>query len=214
LGAWAALAAGTLALTALGCAEAGPPVQTANVGRAPEAPAPAYPESPEAWGAYRSQRFALTIPLPEVSTWKVDDRDRAELVAAQLSTRSGLVLIEETAPSLMNHKTCEERARGRGLVPLRTLRTIEDTVTVGPEAFDTRIVVGVESRGPDGPLVGHVMAFGAYVRKCLFVHLSTEVPSTHDDATLSARLALARVRTIGGIKIDELGDVPRERPRE
>jgi hypothetical protein len=46
------------------------------------------------------------------------------------------------------------------------------------------------------------------------VHLATEVGSEEDEATLSQRLALVRVRTLGGIKIDPLGAVPRveERP--
>ena len=195
---------------AVGCGASDSNVQTANVGRTPEGPAVRYPDSPSAWEGFHSLRFALTVPLPDAATWKVDDHSRGELVGAQSATHSGLVLMEETEPALMNHKGCEERARARGLVPNRMLRTVEDTVTVGPEAFDTRVVVGVESKGPDGPLVGHVFAYGAYVRKCLFVHLSTEVPSTRDEATLSERLALARVHTLGGIKIDELGEVPRE----
>jgi hypothetical protein len=211
-----AVSLAALALSGAGCGEPASGVQTANVGAGapPQPPAKPFPEAESAWGAYRSLRFALTIPLPDEPTWKVDDHSRAELVAAQGSTRSGLVLLEETEPSLMNHKGCEARARARGLVPARTLRTIEDLVTVGPEAFDTRVVVAVESRGPDGPLEGHVFAFGAYVRKCLFVHLSTEVASPGDEAVLSQRLALGRVRTLGGIRMDALGEVPREKPRD
>ncbi|HEY2517842.1 MAG TPA: hypothetical protein VGI39_43530 [Polyangiaceae bacterium] len=206
----ATAALGASLVGTLGCGASDSNVQTANVGRAEEGPALPYPDSPSAWEGFHSLRFALTVPLPDAATWKVDDHSRGELVGAQPRTHSGLVLMEETEPALVNHKGCEERAKARGLVPNRTLRTVEDTVTVGPEAFDTHVVVGVESRGPDGPLVGHVLAYGAYVRKCLFVHLSTEVPSTRDEATLSERLALARVHTLGGIKIDELGEVPRE----
>jgi hypothetical protein len=105
---------------------------------------------------------------------------------------------------------CEARARTLGLVPERATRTIEDVVTTGPEAFDTRVRVALEARGPaGGPLVGHVLAFGAYVRKCLFVHLTTSVASEREEDTLSQRLAMARVKLVAGITIDELDTVPR-----
>jgi hypothetical protein len=200
-----------MALAAVACGEATPQVQTANVGGEPAPPAVPYPEAPASWGAYHSLRFGLTVALPDLQAWKIDDHTRADLQAAEPGTRSSLTVREETEHELVNHKLCEERARALGLVSDKPLRLIEDVVTTGPEAFDTRVRVGIESRGPDGPLVGHVVAFGAYVRKCLFFHFSTEVPSTRDDATLSQRLALARVRALGGIKLDELGVVPREK---
>jgi hypothetical protein len=207
-----ALAAG-VALASLGCGGGSADVQTANVARASQPPAVAFPEASAQWGAYSSLRFKLRIPLPDLRAWKLDDSSRAELVGVEPATRSRLVVLEETQPALVNHKGCEERARAMGLVPARPMRVIEDAVTVGPEAFDTRIVVAVESRGADGPLVGHVMAFGAYVRKCLFVHVATEVAEARDEATLSQRLALVRLRTIGGLKTSELEDVPREKGR-
>src|SRR6185312_3297176 len=106
------------------------------------------------------------------------------------------------------------RALERGLAPknLDAMRSVEDVVTVGPEAFDTRIRVVVEPPArPDGPIVGHVFAFGAYVRKCLVVHVATSVPSSGAETVLSDRLVMARLRIVGGVRLDELGAVPREK---
>jgi hypothetical protein len=203
-----------IALSVLACGETTSSVQTATLPARSDAEAPPYPEAPAAWAGYHSLRFAMTIPLPDAGRWKIDDQSRHELVAAEPTTRSSLLVLLEAEPGLVNHALCEERARVLGLFPTKALRTIEDAVTVGPEAFDTHVRVGVEARGaPDGPLVGHVMAAGAYVRKCLFVHLATEVPSAGDDGALSQRLALARVRTLGGITLDELNTVPRDKAR-
>jgi hypothetical protein len=193
-----------------GCGGETPVVQTANIARVQEPPARPYPESAEQWGAYRSVRFRMSIPLPNPRSWKIDDKTRAELVATDASTRSTLTILSEIEPSLVNHQLCEARARTLGLVSDAAFQTVEDIVTVGPEAYDTRVRVGVEKGvGPERRLVGHVFAFGAYVTKCFVLHLSTEVRAEEDEQTLSQRLALARIRTLGGIKVEELGNIPR-----
>ena len=201
------------AIFAVACGPAAPPVQTANVGATDTTPGAPVPESSADWSGVHSARFAMTIPLPHASGWVIDDHSLAELVAVDRSTKSSLVVLRESEPDLVNHTMCELRARTLGLVPEHVTRTIEDVVTTGPEAFDTRVRVAVEARGgADGPLVGHVMAFGAYVRKCLFVHLTTSVGSERDEAVLSQRLALARVKLVAAITIDELDTVPRAKP--
>jgi hypothetical protein len=208
----AALAA-AIAAGASGCGGATPAVQTANVDRGPSEGSALFPETAAGWSGVHSGRFAMTIPLPHAGGWVVDDHSRAELVAIDRATKSTLVVLREIEPDLVNHTMCEGRARTLGLVPSEPTRTIEDVVTTGPEAFDTRVRVAIEARGgANGPLVGHVMAFGAYVRKCLFVHLTTSVASEADEATLSQRLAMARVKLVAGITIDELDTVPRATP--
>ena len=116
--------------------------------------------------------------------------------------------------SLVNHAKCEERARDLGIFPNEArgpeLRSIEDVVTVGPVAYDTHIRVVVEPTSEGGPIRGHVLAAGAYVRKCLFVHVETDVPTSGAEPVLSSRLALARVRVLGGIEFDEFGGVKRQ----
>jgi hypothetical protein len=203
------VAVAAVGLGAAACGAAEPSVQTANVGTQGASIAP-FPEDNAAWTSVHSSRFALTVPLPNASGWRVGDSSRSELVAVDSMTHSTLVLMREVQHDLMNHAKCEERAKYLALEPERAMKTIEDVVLVGPEAYDTRILVEIEPRSSEGVLVGHLFAFGAYVRRCLFLHLTTAVPSERDEETLSQRLAVARVRMLGGIRVDELEAVPRE----
>jgi hypothetical protein len=100
-------------------------------------------------------------------------------------------------------------------VPERgALRTVEDAVTVGPEAFDTRVWVAIApGASSEEPIVGHVFAFGAYVRTCLLFHFETRVASAASDAALSSRLAVVRQQVLGSLRLDALEDVPREAPQ-
>ncbi len=198
------------------------PVQPARSG----APAHAPEFEDAAWGRFHSQRFQLTIPLPEGRSWIIDDHKGRELVATHAHTKSRLVVYGHHEDDLMNRARCEERARALGLVPDEArLSTVERAVAIGPDAYDTGVWVAVERRaeprakaapGPkaDGPLTGHLFLFSAFVRRCLFVHLATEVPRAGDEAVLSSRLAVARVKLLGGIKVDppRTGDeLPREK---
>ena len=199
-------------LTLVACGDAVPRVETGAVGPKGGDLAVPYPEPESTWTKLHSLRFHAGIPVPDAQKWRMDDKSRSELVAIDPSTRSKLVVLFESQPALMNRQRCEARARELGLVPGATLRTIEDAVTVGPEAFDTRVWVAIQAaKGENDPIVGHVIAFGAYVKRCLFVHLTTEVPSGRDESVLSQRLALARIRTVGGITLDNFQDVPREK---
>ena len=199
------------ALTLLACGDAPPRVETAKPAPPGETALP-YPEPESAWAKLHSLRFHAGIPVPDPAHWTMDDKSRNELVAVDPSTRSKLVVLFEPQSTLMNRQRCEARARELGLVPTATLRTVEDAVTVGPEAFDTRVWVAIQAaKGESDPIVGHVLAFGAYVKRCLFVHWTTEVQSGRDESVLSQRLALARVRAVGGITLDNFQDVPREK---
>ena len=74
------------------------------------------------------------------------------------------------------------------------LRTLEDHVTVGPEAFDSRVWVAVEI-GKKNELVGHVFAFGGNIRTCLFFHARTTVPSAGSEIVLSERASRGSCRS-------------------
>lgn len=208
-----------LAVGAAACGEPGggghveAPVRPASSAATP-ARAPAFDEA--AWGKFHSKRFQLTIPLPEGRAWKIDDHARRELVAVHPPTTSTLTVHAFYANKLMSHARCEARARSEGLVSKHEMTTIESAVTVGPEAYDTRVLVTVEPKSDKG-LTGHLFLFGAFVRRCLFVHLETSVPSKDDEDVLSSRLAVARVKLLGGLKLDpprttDDPDLPREKP--
>jgi hypothetical protein len=68
-------------------------------------------------------------------------------------------------------------------------------------------------------MTGHVLVFGAFIRNCIFMHFSTEVGSAKDEEVLSSRLAMAKVRLVGGLTLDPPrttgdADVPREKERK
>jgi hypothetical protein len=174
-----------------------PPVLAAS------APEPeAFPREETRWPKFHSVRFRVTLPLPDGKAWKIDDHSQPELNAAHDATRSHLVFSMWNEHDLMNRARCEEKARERGYVPA-DLATVEDTVTVGPEAFDTRIWVAIKpGANAEAPVKGHVFAFGAFLRRCLFVHFESEVPNGKDEEVLSSRLALVKVRLVGAIALD------------
>jgi hypothetical protein len=195
-----ALRLGVVVLLSCGPApDVRPPVSPATPTQAaPEA----FPREEARWPKFHSVRFRLTVPLPDGKTWKIDDHSQPELHAVHDPTRSSLVLSLWNERELMNRARCEERARARGLVPEK-LETVEDSATVGPEAFDTRIWVAIRpGTNAEAKVAGHVFAFGAFLRRCLFVHFESEVPSGKDEEVLSSRLALVKVRLVGAIALD------------
>ena len=169
------------------------------------------PETPERMKRFHSKRFALSVPFPDGAGWRIDDHSRPELVATHAGTSSTLVVATWHDPELMNRQLCEARAEDRLLSGKKNLRVLEEATVMAPEMFDTRVIVGIEAQGsPSRPLVGHVFAFGGFLRKCLFFHYSSEVGSAQDEATLSSRLALARLRMFGGLLLDAFAEPPRE----
>jgi hypothetical protein len=186
--------------------------------RAPLAPAAtvaAFPDEPGKLPRFHSKRFSLSFPLPDGRSWHIDDHSQPEIVATHAPTRSKLLVLLLPDHDLVNRQRCEAMAREHALVPTGDLRTVEDEVTVGPDAFDTRVWVALETGGaPERPLTGHVLAFGGMLRKCLVFHFTSEVASAQDEGVLSQRLAVARARILGEIKLDDFDAVPREKPRQ
>jgi len=169
------------------------------------------------WGRFHSKRFQLSIPLPDGKTWKIDDHSKPELVATHVPTSSRVTVLTTNEEELVNRKRCETRARELGIVPIGDLTTVDDEAMVGPEAYDSRVWVALDAGRPGGAVDGHVFLFGAFLRRCLVVHVTTTVPSAKDEDVLSSRLAIARARMIKGITLDPLrttddASVPRDRP--
>jgi hypothetical protein len=176
--------------------------------------AASFPDDARPLPHYHSARLALSLPLPDGHAWQIDDHSSAELVATHAATRSRVVLATFRADALVGRSQCEALAHDRRLVPLvADLQTLEDVSGITQETFDTRTVVAVvPGAGPDQPLVGHVMAFGGFLRKCFVFDFSTEVDGAADEPILSARLAYARARILGGLVLDPFAAVQRENP--
>jgi hypothetical protein len=193
----------------ISCAAAAPSVS------APTAPtaASAFPEEPGRLARYHSKRLALSLPLPGGTEWRVDDHSGPELVATHAPSHSRVAVGVFRTETLVGRQQCEKLARERKLVPSGELRTLEDDAAITQNTFDTRVWVAVApGGGADQPLVGHVMAFGGFLRKCYAFHFSTQVGGAEDERALSSRLAYARARILGGLELDPFGEVPRERP--
>ncbi len=217
-GAAAAAAAGSCALAGvLATAACGPAPSAARAPAPPKVAAPeAFPREEARWPKFHSARFRVSVPLPDGKLWRVDDHTQPELRAVHPATGSRLVLSAWSESELMNRERCEERARNRGLVE-ESLSTVEDAVTVGPDAYDTRVWVAVKpGKDTSAPVVGHVYAFGAFIRRCLFLDFATEV-AAKDEEALSSRLALVKVRVVGGLTLDAPrttadAEIPAEKP--
>jgi hypothetical protein len=194
-----------------GCA---PTAKAPATAVAPPRPAPAaFADDARRLPRYHSKRLELSLPLPDGPTWRIDDHSRAELVATHAPTRSRVVVAVFRADELVGRQQCERLARERHLVPIGDLQTIEDTAAVTQDTFDTRIWVAVEpGNGPGRPLVGHVMAFGGFLRKCYVFDFSSEVDDSAQESVLSDRLAFARARILGGLELDPFGGAPRALP--
>ena len=112
---------------------------------------------------------------------------------------------------LVGRTQCENLAHERGLVPSTQLQVLEEAIGITQESFDTRMLVAVDpGHRPGQPLVGHVMAFGGFLRKCYVFDFSTEVDGGHTSPRCRpARRSPAR-RILGGLKLGALGVVPRQ----
>jgi hypothetical protein len=173
--------------------------------------APGFPDEPKL-AHFRSKRFGMTVPLPDGRGWKIDDHSRPELVATHAGTKSKLVVTLFKTDDPMNRQKCEQLARDRKLVSDAPLHAVEDAVVIGPESYDTRVLVAVTPpASPGAPLVGHVLAFGGVLRSCFFFDFTSEVASVNDEDALSARLAIARTRVLDGITIPPFGQIQEEK---
>jgi hypothetical protein len=160
---------------------------------------------------YHSRRLALSLSLPDGHAWRIDDHSLPELVATHAPTRSKLLVAVFHTDGLVGRTQCEALSRSRKIVPAGDLRTLEDEAAFTQVTFDTRVWVAVEpGGGPDRSLVGYVMAFGGFLRKCFAFVFSTQVDGASQEPVLSARLAFARARILGGLTLDAFDTVPRD----
>lgn len=179
---------------------------TPRVAVAPPKPASAtFPDDLAPLSHYRSKRLAVSLALPDGKTWRIDDHSQPDLVATHAPTRSKLLVAVFHADQLVGRTQCEALSRTRNLVPSGDLRTLEDETAFTQETFDTRVWVAIDARGgPGGSLVGYVMAFGGFLRKCFAFVFSTQVDGASDEPVLASRLAFARARILGGLTVDDV----------
>jgi hypothetical protein len=171
-----------------------------------------FPNDLERMKRFHSKRFGVVVPFPDGKAWRIDDHSKDQLVATHAATSSTVTIALVGDDDLMNRQKCEAKARAMSLVPKVDLRTVEDYVTVAMQDYDTRVWVAIEPPpDPTKKLVGHVFAFGGYLRKCLFFHYASEVTSSKGEDALSSRLAFAKTRMLGEMKADAFDEVPKDK---
>jgi hypothetical protein len=154
----------------------------------------------------------VSVPLPNGKAWRIDDHSTPNLLATHAPTRSRVLVAVLRTEQLVGRQQCEALALEEKLVPAVQMQTVEDAVEVRQEVFDARVEVGVlPGRGPGDPVVGHVMAFGGFLRKCFVFDFVTEADGPGSEDAVSQRLAVARARILGGLRVDPFGVVERER---
>jgi hypothetical protein len=220
----AVLTLAAFAVAATACGEPAPPAAAAPASAGVPPIVPEYPTDDASWGKFHSKRFQLSVPLPDGRGWKIDDHGHPELVAVHPPTSSTVTLVTTQEEELMNRTRCEARARSMGWLSRphgkedgEGLTTVDDQVQTGPDTYDSRVWVTIDAGRPDGALEGHVFLFGASVRRCLLVHVSTRVPSAKNEGVLASRLAIASARIVNGIRIDpprttDSATLPRDKP--
>jgi len=158
---------------------------------------------------FHSGRFGLSVALPDGKAWRIDDHGKRELWATHAPTHSSLTIYQWNETELMNRAKCETRARELGLDVEGELDVVEQQVASVPDTWDTRIVVLSELRPASKAVLGHVLAYAASIRKCIFFHFQTDA-RVGEETVVSSRLAVARVTILGGLTMDVFGAVPRE----
>ena len=148
--------------------------------------------------------------LPDGKAWTIDDHTKPFLFATHEASQSSLVVRAWSDDDLMSRQRCETRTRELGIFPDAELETVADDHVTEPAGYDTRLWIAIDPRGSRG-LVGHVIAVGGYVRRCIFFHFETVVPAGKEDV-LTSRLALARARIWKGLELGSIQAVERERP--
>lgn len=197
---------GAFAIAAIGCGGAA----TSNHSALPPVPSTTLDDA--RWGKFHSARHAVMLPLPDGHGWKIDDHTRPELVAvhAASGTRVTVRLVQD-AGELTNRQKCEQKAIEEKFVKDLRVSLVEEQEGIDKDGWDAHVVVAVEKTPTE--LVGHVLSFSSFIRKCLWFHFETHAKDGSEEE-LSDRLALARTKVLGELSLDSFGVVQRQRPEK
>jgi hypothetical protein len=150
------------------------------------------------FGAYRSARFNLVLPLPDAGGWRVDDQGERWLSATHVASASTLLVRTWHEDEVVRRSACEQRARLWRKLPERAgSRLLEARALAMPAEHDTIVEVRLRAGTKTVPAEGFVLAFGGWARRCFaFVFVTRGT----NERTVAERLAtvvdgsLARMR--------------------
>lgn len=159
---------------------------------------------------YRSDRFGVSVPLPDRAAWTIVDRDDqlgGWMVATHAPTNTTVRIRRFDETTLVGRRECELRAQLAGELPKPEqledgkFTTLVDEPLHRPTGWDGRRWVGFES-APGGRLAGHVVLATGHHRACLVVHVRTEVRADADAEALADRLELFSSRVVSAVTVD------------
>ena len=156
---------------------------------------------------FHSTRFDVSLPLPDGHHWRIDDHSAPVLRATHAATDSVVELAVWREEELDNRAKCEERARDKHWAPEAAGDEISTEIVSFPAGWDTGVWIGADHDRKN--VTGELVAYGAYIHKCLYFRFTTKAPLA-DASLISDRLAFARLRIFGGLELDTF-DVPRQR---
>lgn len=153
-----------------------------------------------------SQRFQLSVALPDRPGWLLVRDNGSFLVMDHAATRSRLIARIWQEGENMSRQRCEEVTRLIRDVP-RADRVIDERIVEVPAGFDTAVTVGFSSPASSatstsegGAIAGHVQAFGASARWCFAFAYTTEAEGPDAERTVGDRLAVIQGLTLEGME--------------
>lgn len=159
---------------------------------------------------YRSDRFGVTVPLPDRPSWTVVDRDDQQsgwMVATHAATGTIVRVRKFDETTLVGRRECELRAQFAGVLPKQEVidegryTTLVDEPLHRPMGWDGRRWVAFEPLA-GGRLAGHIVLASGHQHACLVVHVRTEVKGDTDAEALADRLELFSSRVVGMVTVD------------
>jgi hypothetical protein len=200
---WLALIASSTACAGAKPPEASGPRYTAVPPPAPGPPATVSLEN-KRWADVRSARYSVVVPLPERSSWIIDDTRAQWFTARHDASRSELTVRTWRASRIGTRDEC--------LVQLRLWRpelpdpdkepeSVFETRKLGaPADYDTLLTLGVRRVGKEGDIEGYALAVGHDVGSCFAAVYLTQARGTGADDAVAARLALIGDRVLTQVR--------------
>lgn len=155
---------------------------------------------------FHSTRFDMSVPLPDGKSWRIDDHHAPVMRATHEATRSIVELAIWREEELVNRSMCEKRAYEKHLIQEPAGEEISTELVGIPTGWDTGVWIGADH--DDKTVTGQLVAFGAFIHKCLAFRFETKA-DLKDATTVSDRLAFVRLRVFGDLQPDTF-TVPRE----
>jgi hypothetical protein len=161
-----------------------------------------------------SPRFFLSVPLPELASWRVDDATGRWLVATHLPSKSILWVRAFREGAVVSHDRCEALARPwrRDLFGPDPSALVDRRELDAPEGFRGEVGYAVHRAGD--ALGGVAIFSAANVRRCLVVAYATRAEGPSAPGVVARRLAFVTEKIFARLTTltveDRVPPVPRE----